>query len=42
MKIEKLVSEAIPPSDYAHRNRFNNIPIIEKLTANMKKHLARR
>jgi S-adenosylmethionine synthetase len=34
MNIDKLVSEVIPPSDYQHRNGFNNIPTIEKLTEN--------
>jgi hypothetical protein len=32
MNIDKLVNEVIPPSDYQHRNGFNNIPIINKLT----------
>ena len=32
MDIDKLVNEIIPPSDYQHRNGFNNIPIIESLT----------
>lgn len=32
MNIDKLVNEVIPPSDYQHRNGFNNIPIIDELT----------
>lgn len=32
MNIDKLVNEVIPPSDYQHRNGFNNIPIIDRLT----------
>ncbi len=32
MDIDKLINEVIPPSDYQHRNGFNNIPIIEKLS----------
>lgn len=36
MDIEKLIGEIIPPSDYQHRNGFNNIPIIDKLTDNEK------
>lgn len=36
MDIDKLVNEVIPPSDYQHRNGFNNIPIIEELTENEK------
>jgi hypothetical protein len=32
MNIDKLINEVIPPSDYHHRNGFNNIPIINKLT----------
>jgi hypothetical protein len=36
MDIDKLVSEVIPPSDYQHRNGFNNIPIIDELTENEK------
>lgn len=36
MNIDKLVDEVIPPSDYQHRNGFNNIPIIEELTDNEK------
>lgn len=32
MEIGKLVEEVIPPSDYQHRNGFNNVPIIERLT----------
>lgn len=31
MNIDKLVNEIIPPSDYQHRNGFNNIPIIDEL-----------
>lgn len=38
MNIDKLVNEVIPPSDYQHRNGFNNIPIIDELTEN-EKHL---
>jgi hypothetical protein len=36
MNIDKLVNEVIPPSDYQHRNGFNNIPIIDELTENEK------
>jgi HEAT repeat protein len=36
MDIDKLVNEVIPPSDYQHRNGFNNIPIIYKLTEDEK------
>jgi len=39
MNIDKLVSEVIPPSDYQHRNGFNNIPIIDELTENEKQSL---
>ena len=34
MDIEKLIKEIIPPSDYAHRNGFNNTPLIDKLSSN--------
>ena len=37
MDIYKLIDEVIPPSDYQHRNGFNNIPIIERLTDSEKK-----
>ncbi len=36
MDIDKLVNEVIPPSNYQHRNGFNNIPIIDELTDNEK------
>lgn len=36
MNIDKLVNEVIPPSDYQHRNGFNNIPIIDELTKDEK------
>jgi hypothetical protein len=36
MNIDKLVNEVIPPSDYQHRNGFNNIPVIDKLSENEK------
>jgi len=39
MSIEKLVKEIIPPSDYQHRNEFNNIPLIDKLNDEEKKQL---
>ncbi len=39
MNIEKLVKEIIPPSDYHHRNGFNNIPLINKLNNNEKEQL---
>lgn len=39
MNIDKLVNEVIPPSDYQHRNGFNNIPIIDKLTEDEKQFL---
>ncbi len=32
--MKMLINKIIPPSDYEHRNGFNNIPIIEKLTGN--------
>jgi len=37
MNIEKLIIEIIPPSDYQHRNGFNNIHIIDNLTDKEKK-----
>ena len=36
MNIDKVVNEVIPPSDYQHRNGFNNIPIIDGLAENEK------
>ena len=36
MNIEKILEEIIPPSDYQHRNGFNNIPLIDKLTGEEK------
>jgi hypothetical protein len=36
MDIDKLVNEIIPPADYQHRNGFNNIPRIDKLTSDQK------
>lgn len=36
MDIDKLLNEVIPPSDYQHRNGFNNIPLIDELTENEK------
>ena len=36
MDKNKLINEVIPPSDYQHRNGFNNIPIIDELTENEK------
>ena len=36
MDIEKLIKEIIPPSDYRHRNGFNNSPIIDSLTSEEK------
>jgi HEAT repeat protein len=41
MNIDKLVNEVIPPSDYQHRNGFDNIPIIDKLADNEKQLLER-
>jgi hypothetical protein len=32
MNVEKLVAEIIPPNNRTHRENFNNIPILEKLT----------
>lgn len=32
MNIDNLIKEIIPPADYVHRNGFNNIPLIDKLT----------
>jgi hypothetical protein len=37
MELEKLIKEIIPPSDYQHREGFNNEPILDKLTANEKR-----
>src|ERR1700724_2939948 len=37
MEIEKLINEIIPPSDYQHREGFNNEPILDKLTVNEKR-----
>lgn len=34
--MEKTLKEIIPPSDYQHRNGFNNIPLIDKLTGEEK------
>lgn len=39
MRVEKIIEEIIPPSDYQHRNGFNNIPLIEKLNSEDKKQL---
>ncbi len=36
MDIERLVNVIIPPSNYRHRNGFNNIPLIDGLTTNEK------
>ncbi len=36
MNIDKLINKVIPPKDYQHRNGFNNILIIDELTANEK------
>lgn len=36
MDIDKLVNAVIPPSDYPHRNGFNNIPILNKLSEDEK------
>jgi hypothetical protein len=32
MEIKELTNRIIPPSDYQHRNGFNNIPIIDELS----------
>ncbi len=37
MDMNKLINEVIPPSDYQHRNGFNNTQIIEKLSDSEKK-----
>lgn len=37
MNISNLVNKVIPPSDYQHRNGFNNIPIIDKLLEDEKR-----
>ncbi|MBN8858596.1 MAG: hypothetical protein J0H29_09415 [Sphingobacteriales bacterium] len=37
MDIEKIVAEIIPPSDYQHRNGFNNVPLIDKLSDDEKR-----
>lgn len=29
---QRLIQEIIPPKDYKHRNGFNNVPILERLT----------
>ena len=39
--MEKLIDRVIPPSDYQHRNGFNNFPIIDGLTENEKLMLER-
>lgn len=39
MDIDELVNRVIPPSDYQHRNGFNNIPIIDELTEDEKQFL---
>jgi hypothetical protein len=39
MTIEELVNKIIPHADYEHRNGFNNIPIIDKLTEAEKQRL---
>ena len=39
MNIDELVNEVIPTADYSHRNGFNNIPIIDKLTEDEKQSL---
>ncbi|MCG9881784.1 MAG: hypothetical protein MH472_14405 [Bacteroidia bacterium] len=39
MKINEIIEEIIPPSDYQHRNGFNNIPLINKLNEEDKKQL---
>jgi HEAT repeat protein len=39
MEFEKNIDRIIPPMDYQHRNGFNNIPIIDKLTEDEKKML---
>ncbi len=39
MNIEKLVKEIIPPSNYKHRNGFNNIPLIDKLNDDEKRQI---
>jgi len=36
MNIDKLIREIIPPNDYQHRNGFNNVPILNQLTADEK------
>jgi hypothetical protein len=33
---QKIINEIIPPMDYKHRNGFNNIPLINKLTKHEK------
>ena len=30
--MDRILREIIPPADYQHRNGFNNIPLIDKLT----------
>ncbi|HMG67004.1 MAG TPA: hypothetical protein VK588_04925, partial [Chitinophagaceae bacterium] len=39
MEIEELVALVVPPADYQHRNGFNNIPLISKLTKDEKTQL---
>jgi hypothetical protein len=39
MDIEMLINDIIPPCDYQHRNGFNNIPIIDKLTDNERRQI---
>ena len=32
MNTDQIISQIVPPADYQHRNGFNNIPILEKLS----------
>jgi hypothetical protein len=36
---QQIINEIIPPMDYEHRNGFNNIPLIDKLTNDEKESL---
>jgi hypothetical protein len=39
MSIKKIIEQIIPPSNYHHRNGFNNIPLIDKLSNDEKTEL---
>lgn len=41
MITQQIINEIIPPMDYEHRNGFNNIPLINKLTNDEKESLVK-